>query len=159
MALPTVRMESHAYASLPSSFTLTLATGAVIVTAGRCNVPLLGVKEALQKCFTFTDAAFQWPPARNAMCPPAPLSPVVQPVSPGPRVDPLSAVGGYGWQTPAHVAGVASMNPDPSPYAVLTLPDSTSMKVPYPGLGIVNVPDQFVAYYKTQSWVLLSDVL
>jgi hypothetical protein len=184
MALPTVRMESHAYANLPSPFNLTLATGVVTVTAGRCVVPLLGVKEALQKNFIFSDTNFPWPLPKNAMAPPSPLTQgayAAKPVAPltpsglGPsaynypnNTQPMGPSSGWDGMSTAPSGGpditkfAPAWRPDADlkPYAQVTMGDGYVLQVPNPGLGIVVVPDKYVAYCRdTLSWVLLSDVM
>lgn len=179
MALPTVRMHSP-NSPFPIS-SLVLSTGAVAVTGGYANVPILQVKEAMAKNWAIVDPAFRWPPRKSDMCPPAPLSPVIylpaptQPIVDNgagdwnsypnntTRMNPASAgmTGGPALGGPDIVKFFPAFRPqaDSTPYAALALPDGTSINVPYPGMGVVTVPDQHVAFFKTQGWVLLSDVM
>lgn len=170
MALPSVRMEAH-HASYPS---LLLSDGSTVtITNGRCNVPWQRVREMLDKGFTITDPAIKYPPAKGAMCPPTPLTPVAQPnnAAPAPyytwprdpvpltRVDPpaVPSVGGAADMLPRRALGPLPGSTAYAPYAVVNLPDGTTINAPYPGSNYIEIPEKHIAYFKTQGWLLLSE--
>ncbi len=180
MTLPTVRMEAH---HMPASMTtLNLPGGVSLAFAnGRVTVPWGSVREAIARGFIISDPAVRFPPGRSDMCPPSAL-PVLYPTTQGAPVVPSSSSGAYENQFPpltrplgpsqlgeigepaiggatVQTRFMPAWRPDADfvPYAAITLPDGSTWKAKNPGTGIVNVPEQYISYFKGLGWLLLSE--
>jgi len=185
MTLPVVAMESHAFttAATTASWSLKFSTGATLTVSavGRVSVPWQLVGEAIQKGFIITDQnAVRYPPRSGDMCPPSPLTTVVYAAAPAAQLAPVGYEAAaaanpqmYGNapsanpNAPKTLAEVAPTGPqatrmwqpsqDPRPYAVVNLPDGTTMNAYYPGSNIIQIPEQHIAYFKGLGWTLLRE--
>ena len=162
MTLPVVSMEFHSHIGPNLRLTGGASPVTVTVTNGRASVPWGSVAEAMVRGFIISDPSVKFPPSRGAMCPPAPLTPVLYPAAPTPPTPfyPGSSIANNPTDPillPAAAAPSFRPEADRRPYAVVTLPDSTTINATYPGSNYVEIPEKHIAGMKLLGWTLLSE--